>query len=83
MNTTPVKVQDDDVGVKAIDATTLEMTFKSPAAYNAAIAGMWIAYAQPQWLIEGDDCTEAQGDRWTETGFTPGLWPVCHERMGA
>ena len=67
----------EDVGVKALDATTLEMKFKSPAAYNAAIAGMWIAFAQPQWLIEGDDCTEARGDRWTETGFHQSFGPYA------
>lgn len=57
------------VGVKAIDATTLELKFLEPAAYNAAIAGMWVAYAQPQWLIE------ERGDRWTETGFFQGYGP--------
>lgn len=67
----------DDVGVKAIDDTTLEMRFKSPAAYNAAIAGMWVAFAQPQWLIEGDACTEAMGERWTETGFHQGYGPYA------
>ena len=67
----------EDVGIKALDATTLQMTFKSAAAYNAAIAGMWIAFAQPQWLIEGDDCTEARGDRWTETGFHQGFGPYA------
>jgi oligopeptide transport system substrate-binding protein len=67
----------EDVGVKAIDATTLEMTFKSAAAYNAAIAGMWVAFAQPQWLIEGDDCTEGRGDRWTETGFHQSFGPYA------
>ena len=73
----------EDVGVKALDATTLEMKFKSPAAYNAAIAGMWIAFAQPQWLIEGDDCTEARGDRWTETGFHQSFGPYAMKDMGA
>ncbi len=57
------------VGVKALDDVTLQFTFKAPAAYNASIAGMWIGYAQPQWLIEGDDCTEARGQRWIEPGF--------------
>jgi len=57
------------VGIKAIDDTTLQMTFKEPAAYNASIAGMWTGYAQPKWLIEGDDCTEARGQRWIEPGF--------------
>ena len=63
------------VGVKVIDDSTLEITFKEPAAYNAAIAGMWVAYPQPSWLIDGDDCTEGQGDRWTETGFNQGYGP--------
>jgi oligopeptide transport system substrate-binding protein len=63
------------VGVKAIDDATLEITFNEPAAYNAAIAGMWPAYAQPSWLIDGDDCTEGRGDRWTETGFFQGYGP--------
>ncbi len=60
------------VGVKAVDPQTLQITFKEPAAYNANIAGMWVAHAQPKWLIEGDDCTEGRGDRWTETGVFPG-----------
>jgi len=63
------------VGVKAIDDYTLQLTFNEPAAYDATIAGMWVAHAQPQWLIEGDDCTEARGDRWTETGFFQGYGP--------
>ncbi len=57
------------VGVKVIDDATLELTFKEPAAYNAAIAGMWTGYAEPKWLIEGDDCTDARGQRWIEPGF--------------
>jgi len=63
------------VGVKAVDPTTLEVTFVEPAAYNANIIGLWVANAQPKWLIEGDDCTEARGDRWTETGFFQGYGP--------
>ncbi len=63
------------VGVTVVDTYTLQITFKEPAAYNANIAGMWVAHAQPKWLIEGDDCTEARGDRWTETGFFQGYGP--------
>ena len=63
------------VGVKALDDTTLEIVFKEPAAYNAAIAGMWPAYAVPGWVIDGDDCTEARGERWTEPGFFQGYGP--------
>jgi oligopeptide transport system substrate-binding protein len=63
------------VGVKAVDDQTIVLKFKEPAAYNAAIAGLWVGRAQPKWLIEGDDCTTARGDRWTETGFFQGYGP--------
>ena len=53
----------DKVGVKVVDDYTLQLTFKSPAAYNASIAGMWMGYAQPSWLIE------AVGERWIEPGL--------------
>jgi oligopeptide transport system substrate-binding protein len=56
------------VGVKAVDDTTLQITFLTPAIYNINIAGLWFAHAQPQWLIDGDDCTSAHGDKWQETG---------------
>jgi len=65
----------DGVGAKAIDDYTLELTFLTPAAYNLNIAGMWIARAEPSWIIEGDDCTEARGDRWTEPGFNQAYGP--------
>ncbi len=70
------------VGVKAIDDKTLEIKFNDPAAYNANIAGMWMAHAQPKWLIEGDDCTEARGDTLDRDRLLPGLWPVHAEGMG-
>jgi oligopeptide transport system substrate-binding protein len=67
----------EDVGVSAPDATTLSITFNQPAAYNANIAGMWISRAEPSWLIEGDDCTEARGDRWIEPGFNQSYGPFA------
>jgi len=63
------------VGVKAIDDTTLEVKFKEPAAYNANIIGLWTAIAVPQWIIEGDDCTEARGEKWIEPGFFQSFGP--------
>ena len=63
------------VAVNATDNLTLEITFVNAAVYNINIAGMWGAHAQPSWLIEGDDCTESRGDRWTETGFFQGYGP--------
>ncbi len=53
----------DKVGVKVVDDYTLQLTFVAPAAYNVSIAGMWMGYAQPSWLIE------AVGDRWIEPGL--------------
>jgi oligopeptide transport system substrate-binding protein len=43
--------------------------------YNLNLLGLWIAHATPQWLIEGDECTEAAGDRWTEQEFFQGYGP--------
>ena len=63
------------VGVKAVDEDTIEYTFTAPAVYNLNLLGLWIAHATPQWLIEGDDCTEAAADRWTEQEFFQGYGP--------
>jgi oligopeptide transport system substrate-binding protein len=57
------------VGVKAIDDSTLQVTVIEPAAYNVNILGLWVAHAQPSWIIEGDDCTTGRGDKWIEPGF--------------
>jgi len=65
------------VGVKVVDDATLEMTFIAPAAYNAQIAGLWVARPQPKWQIEGDcdGAVEAHGERWTEPGFFQSYGP--------
>lgn len=63
------------LGVEVIDPTTLKYTFLTPGVYNLNLLGLWINYAQPQWLIDGDDCTEARGDRWIEAGFYQGYGP--------
>jgi len=52
----------DDVGVKALDDTTVEFTLETPAGYFPTIAGMWVAYPMPQWTIE------AAAEKWTEPG---------------
>jgi len=65
------------VGVKVVDDQTLEMTFIDQVAYNPQIAGLWVAYAQPKWIIEGD-CDgdiEARGERWIEPGFFQSYGP--------
>ncbi len=53
----------DDVGVEALDETTVQFTLEQPASYFPAIAGMWVANAQPQWAIEEWD------NKWTEAGL--------------
>lgn len=63
------------VGVEVIDPQTIKFTFINPGVYNLNLIGLWVAHAQPKWLIEGDDCTEARGDRWTEQGFYQGYGP--------
>ena len=63
------------VGVKVVDDNTIEYTFTAPAVYNLNLLGLWIAHAEPQWLIEGDDCTQAAADKWTEQEFFQGYGP--------
>lgn len=53
----------DDVGVKALDDTTVEFTLEYPAAYFPGIASMWVASPQPKEAID------QYGDRWVEPGF--------------
>jgi oligopeptide transport system substrate-binding protein len=53
----------DDVGVEAIDDTTVQFTLVNPAAYFPSIAGMWVSNPQPQWAID------EWGNKWTEAGL--------------
>ncbi|MEA1977595.1 MAG: peptide ABC transporter substrate-binding protein [Chloroflexota bacterium] len=62
VNTGAEGVTVDDIGVEAIDDTTVAFTLESPAGFFPAIAGMWVAAPVPQWTIE------AAGDKWTEPG---------------
>ena len=52
----------DAIGVKALDAFTVQFTLIAPAGYFGQIASMWIARPQPKWAID------AYGDSWTEPG---------------
>lgn len=63
------------VGVKVVDDNTIQYTFTAPAVYNLNLLGLWIAHAEPKWLIEGDSCTQAAGDKWTEQEFFEGYGP--------
>ncbi len=50
----------DDIGVTAIDATTVQYDLEFAAGFFPAIAGMWTNYALPSWTIE------AAHEKWTE-----------------
>jgi oligopeptide transport system substrate-binding protein len=57
------------VGVRAVDDATLEVTLNEPASFAPNILGMWMARAQPQWIVE------ERGDRWIEPGFQQSYGP--------
>jgi oligopeptide transport system substrate-binding protein len=65
----------DAVGVKAIDANTISYTFKDAGVFNLNLIGLWVNHAQPKWLIEGDTCTTAATDKWTEQENFQGYGP--------
>ncbi len=60
--TVDIKQLAENVGVKAIDDTTVEFTLKQPAGYFPNIAALWIASPMPQKAIE------QYGEQWTEAG---------------
>ena len=51
-----------EVGVKALDAYTVQFTLEKPAGYFPGIAGMWVNRPVPRAVIE------QYGDKWTEPG---------------
>ncbi|HLO18849.1 MAG TPA: peptide ABC transporter substrate-binding protein [Anaerolineales bacterium] len=63
------------VGVKVVDDNTIQYTFNAPAVYNLNLLSLWIAHAEPKWLIEGDDCTQAASDKWTEQEYFQSYGP--------
>ena len=50
----------EDLGLKAIDDYTLEITAPKKAVVSLSIYGLWMSLPQPQWAIE------EFGDKWTE-----------------
>jgi oligopeptide transport system substrate-binding protein len=53
----------DDVGVTALDDTTVMFTLESPAGFFPGISTMWVAFPMPAWAID------EWGDKWTEAGL--------------
>ena len=59
----------EEIGVKALDDFTLEITLVRPASYFLGIASMWINWALPEWLIA------EKKDRWIEAGIMHSYGP--------
>jgi oligopeptide transport system substrate-binding protein len=60
-----------NVAINVVDDYTLEITLAKPAGFVANIFGMWMATAQPSWVIE------ANGDLWTEPEFVESYGPFA------
>lgn len=53
----------DDLGIEALDDTTVQFTLEHKAGFFPAIAGMWVANPMPEWNID------EWGVKWTEAGL--------------
>ncbi len=53
----------EKVGARAVDTYTVEFKTTDPSSFFVQIAGMWVNYAEPSWLITD------KGERWTEPGI--------------
>jgi oligopeptide transport system substrate-binding protein len=67
----------DDVGVVALDDTTLQFILERPAGYFPSVAGMWVAKPVPRVLVEtaGTDWTDLQ-TIWTNGPYMVTDWIV-------
>ncbi|MFN8439457.1 MAG: ABC transporter substrate-binding protein [Caldilineaceae bacterium] len=79
-NTSKAGISADDVGIKAIDDLTLEITLEGPRGYFPTV----LAYAAALPAHRG--AVEKFGDKWTEAGniVTNGPWKLVewdHERQ--
>lgn len=62
-NTGEEGVTIDDVGVTALDDSTVQFTLENPAPYFPSIASLWTTAPQPQPAID------ERPERWIEAGF--------------
>lgn len=58
----------EDLGMKALDEWTLEVTMEGPRAYFPQVVGYQAAVPSPQWAVE-----EYGSDKWASGGDIP-LW---------
>jgi len=62
-----------EVGVEALDDSTLEVRLTQPAGYFDVTADAWAMAAQPEWVIE------EHGDEWTEADNLESYGPYVLE----
>jgi oligopeptide transport system substrate-binding protein len=60
-----------DLGIEVVDEYTLTLSSPTPAAFLGGVYGMWIATAQPSWLIE------EVGDTWITDEFYQSYGPFA------
>ncbi len=63
------KVPPDQLGVKALDDNTLEITLNTPIPFFPLLAATWSYFATPKHIIE------KFGDKWLEAGNVVGSGP--------
>lgn len=73
------KAKAEDVGVKALNDTTLQFTLKAPCPYFVDLASMWVYFPVEKATVE------ANGDKWTANAHTyvsNGPFKVTQMNMG-
>lgn len=65
------EVDASEIGVEVVDEYTLKLSSPTPAGFLGGVYGMWIATAQPSWLIE------EVGDTWIEDEFYQSYGPFA------
>jgi oligopeptide transport system substrate-binding protein len=60
-----------ELGIKALDDYTLEITSPKPAGFLPMMYGLWMSRPEPQWAID------EYGDAWTEAGNYPSYGPYA------
>jgi oligopeptide transport system substrate-binding protein len=67
------KATPDTLGVKAVDASTVQFTLVAPTPFFPLLASTWSYYAVPQQVIE------KFGDKWLEAGNAMGSGPYLQK----
>jgi oligopeptide transport system substrate-binding protein len=65
----------DDLGVVALDNTTVQFILERPAGYFPSIMGLWVAKPVPRaWVETADDAWTEPASIWTSGPYLPADW---------